>query len=72
MTDPRRPAPDAAVADPVRLIVVDDEPMVRQGLAMILGSDPEVVGAAGTGWRLWAWSAPPAPRRCTGRADAGQ
>ena len=36
---------------PVRLVVVDDEPLVRQGLRMILDGEPdlEVVGEAGDG-----------------------
>lgn len=36
---------------PIRLVIVDDEPLVRQGLALILGSeeDLEIVGEAGDG-----------------------
>lgn len=37
--------------DALRILVVDDEPLVRQGLALILGSEPGlvVVGEAGSG-----------------------
>ncbi len=36
---------------PIRVVVVDDDPLVRAGLGMILGGDPglEVVGEAGDG-----------------------
>lgn len=45
---PSAPAPGPA---PVRLLLVDDEPLVRQGLRMILEAedDLEVVGEAGDG-----------------------
>jgi len=38
-------------AAPVRVVVVDDERLVREGLALLLGGDPglEVVGEAGDG-----------------------
>lgn len=38
---------------PIRLVLVDDEPLVRSGLAAILGAEPdlEVVGEAGDGAR---------------------
>jgi DNA-binding NarL/FixJ family response regulator len=39
------------VADPLRVLIVDDEPLVRQGLSTILDSDPRisVVGEAADG-----------------------
>lgn len=39
------------MADPVRILLVDDEPLVRQGLRMILDHQPDlvVVGEAGDG-----------------------
>ncbi len=52
--------PDATGAEtgrtPIRVIIVDDDPLVRAGLAMILGSadDLEVVGEAGSGHGLGA------------------
>ncbi|MGP5053496.1 response regulator transcription factor [Brachybacterium paraconglomeratum] len=58
MTDPAyEPAEPAGTArpvaapDPVRLVVVDDEPLVRQGLSLILGAedDLEIVGEAADG-----------------------
>lgn len=45
---PARPGDDP---DPVRVVVVDDEPLVRQGLSLILGAedDLEIVGEAADG-----------------------
>jgi two-component system chemotaxis response regulator CheB len=42
---------DKASAQPIRVLVVEDSPTVRQLLVAILGSDPafQVVGEAGTG-----------------------
>lgn len=42
---------DQAAGRPVRIVVADDEPLVRQGLRLILDSEPdlEVVGEAGDG-----------------------
>ena len=42
--------PEAATA-PIRLIIVDDQPVIRRGLSMMLGSEPdiEVVAQAGDG-----------------------
>jgi DNA-binding NarL/FixJ family response regulator len=39
------------MSDPVRIVLVDDEPLVRQGLSLILGAedDLEVVGEAADG-----------------------
>jgi DNA-binding NarL/FixJ family response regulator len=41
----------AGLSEPVRVLVVDDDPLTRAGLAMILGSSPElaVVGEAADG-----------------------
>ncbi|MBS0608430.1 MAG: response regulator transcription factor, partial [Proteobacteria bacterium] len=38
-------------APPLRLLVVDDQPIIRRGLALMLGAEPgiEVVGQAGDG-----------------------
>jgi DNA-binding NarL/FixJ family response regulator len=38
-------------ADVLRVVLVDDEPMIRQGLAAVIGAEPdlEVVGQAGDG-----------------------
>ncbi|GAA1452878.1 response regulator transcription factor [Nocardiopsis tropica] len=39
-----------AVSEPVRVVVVDDDPMVRRGLRLLLGGGPvEVVAEAGDG-----------------------
>ena len=42
--------PEAATA-PIRLIIVDDQPVIRRGLSMMLGSEPgiEVVAQAADG-----------------------
>ncbi|MET1006425.1 MAG: response regulator transcription factor [Propionibacteriaceae bacterium] len=42
---------DSVAATPIRLLLVDDEPLVRQGLRLILDSEPDltVVGEAGDG-----------------------
>lgn len=52
--------PDAGagrtLSNPIRTVIVDDDPLVRAGLAMILGSadDIDVVGEAGSGHGLGA------------------
>jgi DNA-binding NarL/FixJ family response regulator len=45
------PASSPSASDPIRLLIVDDDPLVRSGLALILGGSPtiEVVGQAGNG-----------------------
>lgn len=47
---PSQPTPDAP-QNPIRMVVVDDEPLVRQGLSLILGAqeDLEIVGEAADG-----------------------
>lgn len=41
----------SVMSAPLRLVIVDDEPLVRQGLAMILGAEEDltIVGEAGDG-----------------------
>lgn len=43
--------PSDAPAGPVRLLIVDDQPLIRRGLAMMLAAEPgiQVVGQAGDG-----------------------
>jgi DNA-binding NarL/FixJ family response regulator len=45
------PGMSAANESPIKVVIVDDDPLVRSGLAMILGGSPdiEVVGQAGDG-----------------------
>ena len=54
-TPPAEPTPlgTPPVENPLRVVIVDDAPQVRRGLAMILGAEPdiEVVGEAGDGSR---------------------
>ncbi len=47
---PSQPTSDAP-QNPIRMVVVDDEPLVRQGLSLILGAqeDLEIVGEAADG-----------------------
>jgi len=51
MTEPGSAAPGAATSRPVRVIVADDQTLVRTGLAAILGTEVgiEVVGQAADG-----------------------
>jgi DNA-binding NarL/FixJ family response regulator len=51
MTDGAARSPDAAAAQPIRVVIVDDHPVVRDGLRGMLGAHPdfEVVGEAGDG-----------------------
>jgi DNA-binding NarL/FixJ family response regulator len=50
MTEPTE-APESDEAEPIRLLVVDDQELFRRGLIMLLGLEPgvEVVGEAGDG-----------------------
>mgnify|MGYP001289282140 CR=1 FL=1 len=43
--------PDTGALPPLRLLVVDDQPIIRRGLALMLGAEPgiSVVGQAGDG-----------------------
>ena len=43
--------PDTGTLPPLRLLVVDDQPIIRRGLALMLGAEPgiSVVGQAGDG-----------------------
>ncbi|MFD3327298.1 response regulator [Streptomyces sp. NPDC058701] len=45
------PAGEPVGGRPIRVLIADDQPLVRRGLALILGPDPafEVVGEAGDG-----------------------
>ena len=53
----------AAVADRIRIIVVDDQALVRSGFRLILeGEDDfDVVGETGTAWRASSWPNGPTP-----------
>ncbi len=71
-TDPER---DVATADrPLRVVLVDDQPLVRAGIAFILSTEPgiEVVSEADNGeLGVAAVARSPARRRADGRAHAG-
>lgn len=51
MTGPDTAIPPAGAGPPVRILLVDDEPLVRQGMRMILEAEEDlvVVGEAGDG-----------------------
>lgn len=46
----------------IRVVIADDQELVRAGFAMVIGSQPDiqVVGQAGDGARRCRW-----PNRCT-------
>ncbi|WP_408638185.1 response regulator transcription factor [Nonomuraea corallina] len=52
---------------PIRLIIVDDHPIVRDGLRGIFAGDPgfEVVGEAADGHEALAVACAPAPTSCS-------
>ena len=52
-----------AVMKPIRLLLVDDDPLVRAGLSLMLGGadDIEIVGEAGDGTEVARWSPNSAP-----------
>ena len=52
-----------AVGAPLRLLVADDQPIIRRGLALMLDAEPdiEVVGQAADGQRRWSWRTPCTP-----------
>ena len=49
--------PEKTEGRPLRVLVADDHPVYRDGLAMLLGSAPGllVVGTAPDGSRRWRW-----------------
>ncbi|MEJ7695128.1 MAG: hypothetical protein WKF78_00300 [Candidatus Limnocylindrales bacterium] len=50
----------------IRVLVVDDDALVRSGLVMILGGAPDIVvaGRPPTAMRRWAWSVRRHPTWC--------
>ena len=51
MTDAQAAEPSGSAPGPIRVLVVDDDPLVRSALRLVLGADPglELVGEAGDG-----------------------
>ncbi|MFF8445097.1 response regulator [Streptomyces californicus] len=51
ITPPSPPSPDAATPPPVRLLIVDDDPLVRAGLTLMLGGGQgvDIVGEGADG-----------------------
>ena len=58
--------PVVAPGRPVRVLLADDQPLLRTGFRMVLGAQPDldVVGEAGDGPRRSTWPAGCSPTWC--------
>ena len=58
--------PSRTPGRPVRILLADDQPLLRTGFRMVLGTedDLDIVAEAGDGWRRWSCPAGCCPTWC--------
>jgi hypothetical protein len=58
--------PSHPVIEPIRVLIADDEAVVRGGFRVLIDAEPGmiVVGEAGDGPPRWNWPGRPTPTSC--------